>query len=129
MKEKHPNWSEKQLRCSLYWQGTARKKLKEKSSEFLKQFTKEGYVLISSPESLGVDVTRTMKNVGITLEWPVLNNVYKIDFAGQLLDYVKDKEYIKNRKKQITDKGYLVLEQPVTCSCQIDVGNYKVIKL
>ncbi len=32
MKVKHPDWSKRQLRCCLYWQGSARKNLKQKIS-------------------------------------------------------------------------------------------------
>ena len=35
MRARHPGWSYRQLACCLYWQGTARKRLREKVDAFL----------------------------------------------------------------------------------------------
>jgi hypothetical protein len=111
MKVKHPNWTEKQCRCSLYWQGTAKKQMKEKSSDFMKQHKELGYVLIEAPETFGVDVTNTMKEVGVILEWPAINNVYRIHFAGILRDNIKNAEFVNQRKKYVNEKSYLIFEK------------------
>jgi len=34
------------------------------------------------PEAMGVNVTETMKRVGIELEWPPVNVAYQIALAG-----------------------------------------------
>jgi len=80
MKSKHPTWSDLQLKCVLYWQGSARKNLKNYIIEFLKQ-NKE-YKVETCPEAMGVNVTETMKNVGIILEWMPENIAYQIALAG-----------------------------------------------
>jgi len=80
MKEKHPDWTELQLKCCLYWQGKARKQLKNKIKEFSKNFPH--YSIFTCPEAMGVDVTATMKLIGIELEWPPINYTYQIAFAA-----------------------------------------------
>jgi len=76
MQSKHPEWSKRQVECCLYWQGTARKHLKEEIAQFNK--THPNYTVFITPEAMGVNITETMKNVGIELEWPPNNIVYKI---------------------------------------------------
>lgn len=80
MKERHPHWSKRQLENCLYWQGSARKKLKERIKIV------EGIFIdctaILCPEGMGVQVTETMKKVGIELEWPPYSVTYQIALAG-----------------------------------------------
>lgn len=80
MKAKHPNWSKKQVECCLYWQGTARKQLKGHIKLFL--FEHPGYHILDCPEACGVDITATMKNIGIELEWPPVNYTYQVALVG-----------------------------------------------
>lgn len=86
MREKHPKWSKRQLECCLYWQGTARKKLKERIEmfNFLTVMASEAYSIITAPEAMGVNVTKTMRNAGIVLEWPPVNVAYQIAMAAVL---------------------------------------------
>ena len=81
MREKHLKWSQRQLECCLYWQGKARKQLRERIEVFESIF--KGYVITNCPEGMGVNVTKTMENVGIEIEWPPCNVTYQIAFAGQ----------------------------------------------
>ena len=83
MRDKHPNWSDRQLRCCLYWQPTARKQLREKIEIFLQ--IKPGLAIILNPEAQGVNVTATMEKVGIRLEWPPEKVTYQIALAGKKL--------------------------------------------
>jgi len=80
MRKKHPNWSDKQVKCVLYWQGTARKYLKQKIMMFKDSFP--DYIIIRCPEAQGVNLTETMKNAGIVLEWPPENMAYQIVLGG-----------------------------------------------
>lgn len=86
MKEKHSQWTETQRLNVLYWQGTARKILKENIAKFNLKFRKSGYYSTTSPEAMGVNVTETLKKAGINLEWPARKIVYKVAFAGIPLD-------------------------------------------
>lgn len=80
MRAKHPDWSEYQLRCLLYWQGGAKKQLKRYIIEFLREH--RGYRVEPCPEAMGINITETMKNAGIILEWPPENAAYQIALAG-----------------------------------------------
>jgi len=68
MAAKNPAWSDRQLKCVLYWQNTARKQLSEKIEVALAALP--GYTATGCPEGMGVDVTATLSQVGIILEWP-----------------------------------------------------------
>jgi predicted metal-binding protein len=81
MRQKFPNWSEYQVRCVLYWQGTARKQLKEKVKTFQELYP--GHIIFFAAEANGVNWTETMKNVGIVLEWPPQKWAYQIALAGR----------------------------------------------
>lgn len=80
MRDKHPNWSDRQCRCCLYWQPKARKQLREKIVEFLKAH--RGLFVVKNPEASGVNLTATMKKVGVELEWPPQTVTYQIVLAG-----------------------------------------------
>ena len=80
MKEKHPNWTQRQLECCLYWQPRARKELKNKIKLFLQNH--QGYRISYVPEGQGVNITATMANVGIQLEWPPITKTFQIVLAG-----------------------------------------------
>ena len=82
MRARHPLWTDAQLLNVLYWQGSARKALKLNILQFNKIYKKDRFYVTTSPEAMGIDVTQTMKNVGINLEWPARNLVYKIAMAG-----------------------------------------------
>ena len=80
MYKRHPIWSERQLRCCLYWQGKARKQLRHRTRSFLANHT--GLVVLYCPEACGVDVTATMNEIGIQLEWPPLQKVFQVAIVG-----------------------------------------------
>ena len=66
MKNKHPEWTEKQANCCLYWQSSVRKELKVEANKFLE--SNIGYEVNYTPEAMGLKVTETLKNNGIILE-------------------------------------------------------------
>lgn len=78
MRVKHPNWSEYQLACCLYWQSKARKPLQK----YIKDHTLPGMFMTICPEALGINVTETLKHVGITLEWPPKHYAYQVAMSG-----------------------------------------------
>jgi hypothetical protein len=80
MRTKHPDWSEAQLRCVLYWQGTARKKLRLEIAAFL--IGHSGFSVETTPEALGCNVFVTMAAVGVPLPWPITDTVYHVALAG-----------------------------------------------
>lgn len=84
MKAKHPQWSERQAFCCLYWQPKARKELEEKIAAF--RWSHPGLKIIRCPEAQGVNVTATMKKVGIKLEWPPRILAYQVALAVRAME-------------------------------------------
>ena len=88
MRFRHPNWSERQLRNVLYWQGRARAKLRMQILFAREQLARdvpdieERLLAEMTPEALGVNVTATMKSIGIDLPWPPVDFVYHVALAG-----------------------------------------------
>jgi len=66
MKEKHPDWSERQCRNPWYWQGSVRKRLKEKAYEAACAIP--GSIVLEIPEACGVNVFETMLKEYVLLE-------------------------------------------------------------
>lgn len=85
MRAKHPDWSQRQVECCLYWQGTARKQLKSEIRRFLEAHSSRGLSIVSCPEGMGVNVTATMDLVGVGLEWPPVKRTYQVVLAARPL--------------------------------------------
>lgn len=86
MQAKHPKWTRRQLDCCLYWQGGVNKRLQREV-----QYNSTRYSLFNNatqlistfaPEAMGVNVTATMQNAGVVLEWPPDHTVIKVAFVG-----------------------------------------------
>lgn len=81
MSEKHPKWSDRQLRCCLYWQNTVRKNLGIEILGFMA--TKSGGTIATMiPEAMGVNVFRTCHRHGLMLRKDPKEIVYKIALVG-----------------------------------------------
>lgn len=84
MRTLHPEWSDRQLYCVLYWQGTARKQLQVHIDKFLANvhsgFGKIG--IETCPEAMGVNVIKTMRQVGVQLKFPVTDMCIHVALAG-----------------------------------------------
>ncbi len=100
MKNRHPEWSERQLKNCYYWQSKARSKLKEGILDFLKE--NRNYHVTTCPEGMGINVTETMKRIGIILEWPPENLTYQVAIAGikkmNVKIIINNPEYILNAR-------------------------------
>lgn len=62
----HPEWSDRQCRCVLYWQPKSRKQLKERSAEAMKFLGLDGVAMV--PEAMGLNVYATARLSGLHLE-------------------------------------------------------------
>jgi len=88
MQKKHPSWSQKQITCCLYWQGHVNAELKRLVSNICtmlllyNELPYKNIIALYCPEATGVNVTATMKGIGIELEWPPEKIVRKIAFIG-----------------------------------------------
>ena len=83
MRQAHPSWTGRQLACCLYWQPKARKALAERVAEFRESHA--GMRIIQCPEASGVNLTATMRQAGIELEWPPERWAYQVVVAGHPL--------------------------------------------
>ncbi len=79
MKEKHPEWSDRQARCCLYWQGSVRKQLREETKKFA---DKNGMVYTLIPEAMGVNVIATARKLGVPIKAKPDDMIYKIALVG-----------------------------------------------
>ena len=70
MQKKHPDWSERQLRCVLYWQNTSRKQLRERVAHVIltSGFEKHYTITLYCPEAYGMNVYATAQKHGFKLE-------------------------------------------------------------
>ena len=86
MKTRHPEWTAKQCRNLLYWQGKVRKRLVEEVIVFLDEHKGMRSTLI--PEAMGVHVLKTARGLGIPVKIVPARYVYKI----ALIYYPKEKK-------------------------------------
>ncbi len=77
----HPNWSMRQLNCCLYWQKGARKPLEQ----HIERWNFSGFFKTMCPEAMGINVSETMKQVGVILEWPPKEWTYQVAMGGWLI--------------------------------------------
>lgn len=80
MKSKHPDWSNKRLKCVLYWQKKVDKYLKEISEKTASKI--KNSIIIYRPEAYGVDMFKTCKKIGITLEKDPKEFIWKMSIIG-----------------------------------------------
>lgn len=66
----HPEWTRKQCRCLLYWQGTARKELDRKIEMAKRLLAVRGFRpdFVTDGEHNGVNVYATMRKCGLKLD-------------------------------------------------------------
>jgi hypothetical protein len=81
MHHAHPDWTQRQLECCLYWQNRARRELELTIVKFL--LTNRVDQVERCPEAGGVNVTETLHRVGIELEWPPRKIVRQVALAGR----------------------------------------------
>lgn len=82
MQASHPDWTDRQCYCCLYWQGHVRSRLRDLEQNFLWD-RDGGYVATQCAEAMGVNLTEMMRvNCGIELEWHPRETVYKISLIG-----------------------------------------------
>lgn len=103
MEQRNPDWTDRQLKCVLYWQASARKELERKINEVLKEYPEckgKGYGFEMCPEAMGVNITETLDEVGIELEWPPVIVARQVALlAKPLTVYRKKKKGVKQKWK------------------------------
>lgn len=81
MGRRHPEWSDRQCRCCLYWQGTVRHNLMEEASAFAATVERSGITLC--PEAMGVNVFRTCHRHRVMIRKNPRDIVYKVALVGR----------------------------------------------
>lgn len=82
MQAKHPDWSDKQCRCVLYWQNGVRSRLRIKCKNLVAM--KPGYAYTLIPEAMGVNVFRTCHRIGIKMRKNPQDKVIKVGLIAKL---------------------------------------------
>ncbi len=105
-RKNRPELAEGQIRNIRVWQPIALKENDYAISEFYKENTdKSDFVSTRLLECMGVDVIKTMKEVGIEIKFPVGEFAYRIAFAAKVYSEALEKydfdiyEEIKGPKK------------------------------
>lgn len=80
MAEKHPNWTDRQCRNLLYWQGGVRKRLYEKT---VRDFDPFSDVLLKIPEASGINVFDTMAGIGVHIQRTRPEQIVKVMMIGK----------------------------------------------
>ena len=81
MRDRHPEWSQRQVECCLYWQGTARKQLEGEIEWFV--WLHPGLTVTRCPEAMGVNITGTLRQLDIELEWPPQTRALQVALAAR----------------------------------------------
>ena len=89
MREKHPDWSDRQLHNCLYWQGTARKRLRGGIDTLLSHHP--DLLILVCPEACGLIVGPTVEPIGVKLEWPPKKWDWHVALAGHPQPDLKDR--------------------------------------
>jgi len=80
MLAKHPDWTERQTRCVLYWQGGVRKQLQAEVDYYLRIIP--DLVATLCPEAMGMNVIATAQLAGVPVRVKPEDRVFKIAFLG-----------------------------------------------
>lgn len=81
MKNKHPNWSYRQLNNVLYWQGSVVKELYRVVNKFV--LMNSGLIAVYKPEAYGVFLTKMLRKAGVPISWKYpLKKVYIVALVG-----------------------------------------------
>jgi len=86
MRQKHPDWSLRQLKCLLYWQGHINKVLRQKCEEIASKHP--DYIILYKPEANGINLFATCYKLGIILERSPQHFVWKIAIVGTRRDEI-----------------------------------------
>jgi len=77
----HSNWTQRALENPRHWQGHVRSILREACETRCRVYP--DYVSVTNAEAMGVNLTDTLRNVGIILEWPPRKAVYQVSLLAK----------------------------------------------
>ena len=88
MRQNHPEWSKRQVDCCLYWQPRARRQLGKAVAKF--EELASNLILVHCPEAQGVNITNTLCQIGVHLEWPPEKYAVQVILVGT----PKERKYV-----------------------------------
>jgi len=80
MLQQHPEWSRRQARNLLYWQGEVNSTLSIRTEVFVQEHPGTVYTLC--PEAMGVNVIATAQRVGVPVKVKPNSTIYKMALVG-----------------------------------------------
>ena len=80
MKQKHPNWTDKQARCVLYWQNRVNKQLRELSEKTASKIPNS--MILNMPEANSINLFETCKKEGLILKSNPQKIIWKMSIIG-----------------------------------------------
>ena len=80
MLARHPNWTDRQTRNVLYWQGGVKARLKEAARRCAWEYP--GSIVTLCPEAMGVNVIATLQRQGVGIKVHPDEWVYKVALVG-----------------------------------------------
>lgn len=80
MKYLHPNWSERQIKCVLYWQNGVNGRLTNHCIYVTRE--NPGYTWTICPEAMGINVIKTVKLLNIPIKTHPTDLVIKVGLVG-----------------------------------------------
>lgn len=80
MQDKHPAWTDAQLRNPRLWQSGVKRRLREGVEEFINGRRELVYTLV--PEAMGVNVFRTLIPLGVAIKARPKRMIYKVALVG-----------------------------------------------
>ena len=52
------------------------------------------HTILTTPEACGVNITETMKKIGVNLEWPPRSVTYQVAIAGQTVSEIQEEKQL-----------------------------------
>jgi hypothetical protein len=74
----HPDWTERALRNPWHFQGHLDSKLRNFVKAELDNPMLKNFVVVSSPEAMGVNMHMTARRTEVELEWPPMKQMYRV---------------------------------------------------
>ena len=87
-REIHPDWTERALRNPWHFQGHLDSRLRSFVNSELDNPEFKNFIVVSSPEAMGVNMHLTALRAGVKLEWPPQKNMYRLALLTQTLKEV-----------------------------------------
>jgi predicted metal-binding protein len=87
-KRLHPDWTERAIRNPFHFQTHLRAELSKSTEALLSKPEYQNYKCLYNAEGMGVNLHLTSRLVGVELEWPPKDNMYRIAILAKPLPLI-----------------------------------------